>query len=158
MKTSKIAMAFLGIIFLGATAAFAWDGSGTGAGTCWLTISDDKDLPCHFHPFAEWKGKSSGSTFSGTWVDIAHNESGTFHGNYYDPAQPPASATERISAGTWYRNVNNTSVLMGNYELHMDVCTDGDAYGTWMTTNSSWTGFGSMTGHDPNVPPPSDGE
>jgi hypothetical protein len=121
------------------------------------SISDDEVPVEHFHPFAAWSGHFTGVGFMGTWVD--NNRHGTFTGNYYDPAQPPAASTERVSIGHWYMYLDSgKQIEMGTYILHMDVCTDGDAYGTWLVTNPDWTGSGAMTGHDPNVPPPLDGE
>jgi hypothetical protein len=149
MKAYKTIAGLLGVLLIGATAVFAWNGSGTGTGTL---SSAGVDLPWHFHPFAEWSGHSSGSSFSGTWVDNNHHQSGTFSGNYYSLPPGPSSNCKR-SEGNWYWNVDGRSILMGSYVMDLEINFWGWADGTWNTTNPNYQGSGTMTGDDPEIPP-----
>jgi hypothetical protein len=150
MKLSKTIIALLGVLLLGATAAFAWSGTGTGTGTCTERSIGEKDDPSLiFHPFAVWSGYSLNGFFYGTWVD--KNHSGTFSGSYYAPGQ---FSTERVSVGHWYMSQDDGGGgTMGTYELHMDIWSNGNAHGTWLVPHPDWIGSGDMTGDDPNIPP-----
>ncbi len=153
MKISKLSIALMVIVTLGAGTAFAgfWNGIGTGTGTCIKVQSPEEPS---FSPFAEWSGIASGtSSFGGGWSDPVTGQSGAFWGQWKQKTPPGQFPEVYEASGTWYR-YNNGLEEMGTFTMIFDAWQTGNASGKWQTfSNHGWQGQGELTGDDPNIPP-----